>query len=316
MSNQQQQFVAVYLITGFLESGKTTLINSMLQDEDFSRGQRTLIICCEEGMEEYDEYVLAHTDTTVVTFDSADEITTERFKALDKQYQPQRVIIEYNSVWTIERLGKCIMPARWEMVQIMTTVDATTFDNYFTTMRQIMSDPMKVSDLVLFNRCDPAANKSPWRRQVKAINPGLNVLFENTDGTSEDGVADEDLPYDMKASIIDIPDEYLPIFYLDSMDHPDRYDRRTVRFVGQCFDDKQFPRGFCLFGRLAMTCCADDIAPIGWITQGTMRPGAKGFVRLTASCKRVTQGDEAMLMLTEVRTEPAPAPKEKYLSFN
>ena len=47
-----------------------------------------------------------------------------------------------------------------------------------------------------------------------------------------------------------------------------------------------------------------------------MRPGAKGFVRLTASCKRVTQGDEAMLMLTEVRTEPAPAPKEKYLSFN
>ena len=288
----------------------------MLQDEDFSRGQRTLIICCEEGMEEYDEYVLAHTDTTVVTFDSADEITTERFKALDKQYQPQRVIIEYNSVWTIERLGKCIMPARWEMVQIMTTVDATTFDNYFTNMRQIMSDPMKVSDLVLFNRCDPAANKSPWRRQVKAINPGLNVLFENTDGTSEDGVADEDLPYDMKASIIDIPDEYLPIFYLDSMDHPDRYDRRTVRFVGQCFDDKQFPRGFCLFGRLAMTCCADDIAPIGWITQGTMRPGAKGFVRLTASCKRVTQGDEAMLMLTEVRTEPAPAPKEKYLSFN
>ena len=316
MSNQQQQFVAVYLITGFLESGKTTLINSMLQDEDFSRGQRTLIICCEEGMEEYDEYVLAHTDTTVVTFDSADEITTERFKALDKQYQPQRVIIEYNSVWTIERLGKCIMPARWEMVQIMTTVDATTFDNYFTNLRQIMSDPMKVSDLVLFNRCDPAANKSPWRRQVKAINPGLNVLFENTDGTSEDGVADEDLPYDMKASIIDIPDEYLPIFYLDSMDHPDRYDRRTVRFVGQCFDDKQFPRGFCLFGRLAMTCCADDIAPIGWITQGTMRPGAKGFVRLTASCKRVTQGDEAMLMLTEVRTEPAPAPKEKYLSFN
>ena len=316
MSNQQQQFVAVYLITGFLESGKTTLINSMLQDEDFSRGQRTLIICCEEGMEEYDEYVLAHTDTTVVTFDSADEITTERFKALDKQYQPQRVIIEYNSVWTIERLGKCIMPARWEMVQIMTTVDATTFDNYFTNMRQIMSDPMKVSDLVLFNRCDPAANKSPWRRQVKAINPGLNVLFENTDGTSEDGVADEDLPYDMKASVIDIADEYLPIFYLDSMDHPERYDRKTVRFVGQCFNEKSLPKGFVLFGRLAMTCCADDIAPIGWITQGTMRPGAKGFVRLTASCKRVTQGDEAMLMLTEVRTEPAPAPKEKYLSFN
>ena len=316
MSNQQQQFVAVYLITGFLESGKTTLINSMLQDEQFSRGQKTLLICCEEGMEEYDEYVLAHTDTTVVTFDSADEITTERFRELDKQYQPQRVIIEYNSVWTIERLGSCMLPRLWEVVQIMTCVDATTFDNYFTNMRQIMTDPMKVSDLVIFNRCDPAMVKSPWRRQVKAVNPGLNVLFENTDGTSDDGVADEDLPYDMKASVIDISDEDLPIFYLDSLDHPERYDRKTVRFVGQGFNEKQMPKGFVLFGRLAMTCCADDIAPIGWITQGTMKPGAKGFVRLTASCKRVTQGDEAMLMLTEVRTEPAPAPKEKYLSFN
>ena len=116
MSNQQD-FVAVYLITGFLESGKTTLINSMLQDEQFSRGQRTLIICCEEGMEEYDEYVLAHTDTAVVTFDSAEEITTERFKALDKQHKPQRVIIEYNSVWTIERLGSCMLPRKWARPQ-------------------------------------------------------------------------------------------------------------------------------------------------------------------------------------------------------
>ena len=315
MSKEQQQFVAVYLITGFLESGKTTLINSMLQDEDFSRGQKTLIICCEEGMEEYDEYVVAHTDTSIVTFDSAEEITTERFRELDKQYKPQRVIIEYNSVWTIERLGACMMPRRWEMVQIMTTVDATTYDNYMTNMRQIMTDPMKVADLVIFNRCEPKAEKAPWRRQVKAIAPRVNVMFENTDGTSEDGVADEDLPYDMKASVIDIDDECLPIFYLDSMDHPERYDRKTVRFVGQCFQDKQLPKGFCMFGRLAMTCCADDIAPIGWITQGTMKPGSKGYNKLTASCKRVTQGGESMLMLTEVRTEPAPTPKEKYLTF-
>jgi len=311
-----QDFVAVYLITGFLESGKTSLINNMLQDEDFSRNQKTLLICCEEGMEEYDMDAIAKGDTTIVTFDSADEITTERFAELNKQYKPERVIIEYNSVWTIERLGSCMLPRKWEVVQIITTVDANTFDNYYTNMRQIMTDPMKVSDLVLFNRCDPKANKSPWRRQVKAVAPRANVLFENTDGTSEDGVADEDLPYDMKASVIDIDDDCLPVFYLDSMDHPDRYDRKTVRFVGQAFHDKQMPKGFFLFGRMAMTCCADDVAPIGWITQGTLQPGAKGYIKLTASCKRVVSGGENMLMLTEVRTEPAPAPKEEYLNFN
>ena len=129
MSNQD--FIPVYLITGFLESGKTTLINSMLADEDFSRRstggqQRTLIICCEEGVEEYDEEQLKKYGASLVMLDSADEVTTERMAALDAQYKPERVIIEYNSVWTIERLGGCMLPRLWEVVQIMTTVDATT----------------------------------------------------------------------------------------------------------------------------------------------------------------------------------------------
>ena len=319
MSNQE--FIPVYLITGFLESGKTTLINSMLMDEDFTRRstggrEKTLVIVCEEGMEEYEEDKLAKRGVSVVYLDSAEEVTTERMAELAEEYSPDRVIIEYNSMWTIERLGGCMLPRLWEVVQIMTTVDANTFDNYFTNMRQLITDPMKVSDLVLFNPCDPKATKSPWRRMVKAVAPRTNVLFKNTDGTSEDGVADEDLPYDMKAGVIDIADEHIPTFYIDSMDHPDRYDRKTIRLVGQVFQDKSLPKGFYMFGRMAMTCCADDIAPVGWITQGLQRPSTRAYVKLTASCKKVTSGGEAMLMLTEVRVEPAAAPKEKYLSFN
>lgn len=319
MSNQE--FIPVYLITGFLESGKTTLINSMLADEDFNQRstggkQKTLVIVCEEGIEEYDEDKLAKQGVSVVILDSADEVTTERMAELAKEYKPERVIIEYNSVWTIERLGGCMLPRLWEVVQIMTTVDATTFDNYFTNMRQLITDPMKVADLVLFNRCDPKANKSPWRRQVKAVAPRVNVLFENTDGTSEDGISDEDLPYDMKADIIEIADEHIPAFYIDSMDHPERYDGKKVRLVGQVFSDKGMPKGFYLFGRMAMTCCANDIAPIGWITQGVERPNAKNYVRLTAACRKVVANGEAMLMFTEQHTEPAPAPKEKVLSFS
>ena len=77
-----------------------------------------------------------------------------------------------------------------------------------------------------------------------------------------------------------------------------------------------FAKNYFVPGRLAMTCCADDIAPIGWITQGLQRPSTKNYVQMTASCKKVISGDEPMLLLTEVRVEPAQAPKEKYLSFN
>ncbi len=312
----EQEIVAVYLVTGFLESGKTQLINSMLEDENFSRGQRTLVICCEEGEEEYSADAVDEADTTIVTLDTAEEMCTKRMEELDKQYHPERVIIEYNSMWTIQRLGSCMLPRPWEVVQIITTVDANTFDNYFTNMRQMLTDPMKIADLILVNRCRPEANKSPWRRQLKAVNPRANILFENTDGTSEDGVADEDLPYDMKAGVIEISDENIPTFYLDAMDHPDRYDRKTVRLVGQVFPDKTLPKGFYMFGRMAMTCCANDIAPIGWICQGLQRPNSKAYYRLTAQCQAMSAQGESMLMLHEARLEPAPAPKEKILNFN
>ena len=42
--------VPVYLFTGFLESGKTTLIKETLLDTGFNTGERTLLLACEEGM--------------------------------------------------------------------------------------------------------------------------------------------------------------------------------------------------------------------------------------------------------------------------
>ena len=46
---REQEFIPVYMLTGFLESGKTTMIRSMLSDEGFSDGQKTLILSCEDG---------------------------------------------------------------------------------------------------------------------------------------------------------------------------------------------------------------------------------------------------------------------------
>ena len=44
----------VYLFTGFLESGKTKFIQETLEDKRFCNGEKTLLIICEEGLEEYE----------------------------------------------------------------------------------------------------------------------------------------------------------------------------------------------------------------------------------------------------------------------
>ena len=49
----EQQEVSVFLFLGFLESGKTKFIQETLEDERMNTGERTLLLVCEEGEEEY-----------------------------------------------------------------------------------------------------------------------------------------------------------------------------------------------------------------------------------------------------------------------
>ena len=42
--------IPVFVVHGFLESGKTRFILETLEDEYFSGGERNLVIACEEGM--------------------------------------------------------------------------------------------------------------------------------------------------------------------------------------------------------------------------------------------------------------------------
>ena len=44
----------VYLFTGFLDAGKTRFIQETLEDKRFNNGEKTLVLICEEGVEEYD----------------------------------------------------------------------------------------------------------------------------------------------------------------------------------------------------------------------------------------------------------------------
>ena len=41
--------IPLYLITGFLDSGKTTLLIDTLEMDYFNDGQRTVLLMCEDG---------------------------------------------------------------------------------------------------------------------------------------------------------------------------------------------------------------------------------------------------------------------------
>ena len=61
--------VPVYLINGFLESGKTSFIQTTLADPEFVNGDRILLLVCEEGEVEYDELAYAKKNIFIVNVD-------------------------------------------------------------------------------------------------------------------------------------------------------------------------------------------------------------------------------------------------------
>ncbi len=52
--NDELEEIPVYMFLGFLESGKTTFAKETLIDRGFTEGEPTLLLVCEEGIEEYD----------------------------------------------------------------------------------------------------------------------------------------------------------------------------------------------------------------------------------------------------------------------
>ena len=259
--------VPVYLMTGFLESGKTTFIDDMAQQDYFRIPQSTLIINCESGEVEYSEGKLKKLKTFVLDVEDQESFTEAYLQKIEDEMKPGRVIIEYNPLWSVKALREWKLPAGWEIIQQIVVVDASTFDIYKNNMRPLFVEMSQNADLVMFNRCTEDMPLADYRRSIKVVNPACDVAFEGTDrqmiNLFEDGV-----PYDLDADPIEIEDMDYGIFYVDLRDNPDRYRGKTVKFRGRVMKSQKFLKQEYVVGRMAMTCCADDTTFIGYVCMG------------------------------------------------
>lgn len=256
--------IPVYLITGFLDAGKTDFINGILKD-GFASEDRTLLLCCEEGETEYDPKVLFNVFT--YTVDDPAQLTPEFFKKLEKQYRPKQVIIEYNGMWSMETLYREGLPANWILYQIMCLVDAGTFEMYVKNMGQLMMEKITNADMLVFNRCTPELRDSLRKRNLRMVNRRADIFLENVDGSSEDYLTGDECPFDLSQDVIDIPDDDFGVWYVDVMDHPDRYNGKLVHMKLIMCHSKKYPGIHCP-GRFAMVCCENDIQFLGLIAKG------------------------------------------------
>lgn len=251
----------VFLINGFLEAGKTEFLLYTMEEDYFQIDGKTLLIVCEEGDTEYDENVLKKTKTAVVYVESQEKMTPEYLEELELLYNPERIVIEWNGIWNQDDLR---LPPDWLIYQQITIIDASTFDLYVKNMKPLLAAMVRNSELVICNRCDGVENLDSCRRTLKSLNTRCQIIFEDEDGEIEE-ITEADLPYDLTADIIEIPPDAYGIWYIDCMDKPDRYEGKTVEFTAMVLKSPNFPKNYFVPGRMAMTCCEDDMAFLGYI---------------------------------------------------
>ena len=134
----------VYFFSGMLDSGKTRAIKETLYDERFNEIQDyNLIICLEQGDEEYDSKFLKYTNSVVEYLDYKD-FDKNKQEELENKYDPSRIIIEFNGMQNDEELFRQGFIKDWELAQTLTTIDASTFKLYNTNMKQFMFNHIKI----------------------------------------------------------------------------------------------------------------------------------------------------------------------------
>ena len=179
MAEEEYQ-IPIFFINGQLDSGKTRFITETIEMGQFAEAKNKLLIVCEEGEEEYDEKMLKDNGVSMVVLEKED-LTEEKLKELDKQYDPWIVIVEYNGMWDPALLMGTAKPFGWQIYQSITLVNAETFGVQWANMKSIMAEMVKNVDMVIGDRLSSTyfeENKRPFHNFGNSLVRGsINRLF-------------------------------------------------------------------------------------------------------------------------------------------
>lgn len=168
------------LITGFLASGKTSLMQSVLNK--VSPREEIVVVQCENGVENLNPESFIKKRITLKEFKSNEELTEERILRLIRFYSPERIIIECNGVDDIKNLtdtlsSKTLKP----YVRLGITaniVDVTTFNMFLKNIPSMIMPNLQNSNLIILNRCDniPKETVKEYVTMIETLNLYAHII--------------------------------------------------------------------------------------------------------------------------------------------
>lgn len=145
------------VISGFLGSGKTTLINNIIKGEEYL-GERILIFLGEKGEQELVIPKEIEERISVIELKKDEDISSSIIISQLDMRSPDLVIFEQNGMKSLDQLtrkleGKPLL-SRLRIVKVVNTIDTRTYEMFSNIMREDATQHAINSDIALLNFAD------------------------------------------------------------------------------------------------------------------------------------------------------------------
>jgi len=176
--------VKIEIVIGFLDSGKTSFINSMLQSEEL-KNEIIVVFQDEFGEKEIEKVAAAlgqNNEIIVIKNEEDKQINSTLIKDIIKEYAPDRIFIEVNGMKDssdiIEIFNEKTIKNISKIEEIVNIIDVEKFPIYFKNISFIISKHIFNSETIILNNVNKLSKKEfvEIQKQIKNINETADII--------------------------------------------------------------------------------------------------------------------------------------------
>ena len=194
------EYTPVYVVTGFLDSGKTSLLNQLLSRR-LESGHSLCCIQFEQGEQALEQDLIDRGNLDLLHFPVRKLQSGAGMQQVSKQIydyllrnDPEELWIEWNGTLPISVLQTLFPPAKKQdgvHQGLLPTsahavpADSTKLDALLQQTGGMALEQISASDVIVLRNWGPVSQFKNRKRMLRELNPGVKVLPLNSVGTVE-----------------------------------------------------------------------------------------------------------------------------------
>lgn len=187
----------IEIVTGFIGSGKTYFINSLVKNT-LLKIEKILIIQCEQGNSKIKEDLVNFKNITILNYGPQNPLDKDSLKEIILKHQVHRIIIEYNGTRNLADLLEILNERELKKISNVTSIffiaDCTTYKMFLNNMPTLILPNLYHCNLVVFNNSSkmPKDEFKSIERHILSLNRDTFILSSTSKDSLEKDLNEED----------------------------------------------------------------------------------------------------------------------------